>query len=112
MVNRMYSNIIVLRLHFFLVAPQISTPFIALILILFILFLEHFADRLSDEVYPQEKVIAEIVYPGDETRLVQFKMSDVPESNKLEKFVEDVRCVLCLTLLSIVYSEIIYNRIH
>ncbi|XP_026810524.1 nuclear receptor-binding protein [Rhopalosiphum maidis] len=52
---------------------------------------EHFADRLSDEVYPQEKVIADIVHPDDETRSVQFKMSDVPDSNKLEKFVEDVR---------------------
>ncbi|VVC46123.1 Hypothetical protein CINCED_3A007234 [Cinara cedri] len=51
---------------------------------------EHFADRLSDEVYPQEKVMAEITHP-DETRCVQYKMSDVPESNKLEKFVEDVR---------------------
>lgn len=28
------------------------------------------------------------------TRSVQFKMSDVPESNKLEKFVEDVRLIL------------------
>ncbi|KAL4098465.1 hypothetical protein QTP88_023071 [Uroleucon formosanum] len=52
---------------------------------------EHFADRLSDEMYPQDKVIAEILHPYDETRSVQFKMSDVPESNKLEKFVEDVK---------------------
>ncbi|XP_015368404.1 PREDICTED: nuclear receptor-binding protein-like [Diuraphis noxia] len=60
---------------------------------------EHFADRLSDEMYPQEKVIAELVHPNDEIRSVQFKMSDVPESNKLEKFVEDVRCVLCIIIL-------------
>lgn len=53
--------------------------------------LEHFADRLSDEMYPPEKTMAEILHAEDETRTVQMKMSDVPESNKLEKFVEDVR---------------------
>lgn len=51
---------------------------------------EHFADRLSDEVYPPEKVMAEIEH-ADETRSIQYKMSDVSESNKLEKFIEDVR---------------------
>lgn len=34
--------------------------------------------------------MAEIEH-ADETRSVQYKMSDVSESNKLEKFVEDVR---------------------
>lgn len=57
----------------------------------FLLSKEHFADRLSDEVYPQEVVMAEIKHENDETRSVQFKMCDVPDSNKLEKFVEDVR---------------------
>jgi len=75
---------------------------LALIVFLFILFLEHFADRLSDEVYPQEKVIAEILHPDDETRSVQFKMSDVPESNKLEKFVEDVKYVIPNVIIYII----------
>lgn len=64
---------------------------------LFRFCIEYFADRLSDEVFPPEKVMAEVVYVNDseETpRRVQFKMSDVPESNKLDKFVEDVRLVI------------------
>ncbi|XP_050536299.1 nuclear receptor-binding protein homolog isoform X2 [Daktulosphaira vitifoliae] len=52
---------------------------------------EHFADRLSDEVYHPDTVMGEIVHGDDHTRNVQLKMCDVPESNKLEKFVEDVR---------------------
>jgi len=51
---------------------------------------EHFADRLSDELYPPEKVMAEILH-DEYIRSIHFKMSDVAESNKLEKFVEDVR---------------------
>jgi len=58
--------------------------------IYYLYFSEHFADRLSDELYPPEKVMAEILH-DDYIRSIHFKMSDVEISNKLEKFVEDVR---------------------
>jgi nuclear receptor-binding protein len=54
------------------------------------------SDSISDEVlhrhYGPENVVAEIRHRrGSDDQCIQYRMSDVPVSEKLEKFVEDVK---------------------
>ena len=56
------------------------------------------SDSISDEVlhrhYGPENVVAEVRHPrrgSTDEQCIQYRMSDVPVSEKLEKFVEDVK---------------------
>lgn len=61
----------------------------------FVFLIANISETITDEVvhklYGPDVVVAEIIHPDPNRPSLQMRMSDVPVTEKLEKFVEDVK---------------------
>lgn len=61
----------------------------------FLLYAGRLTEAITDEVaqraYKAEQVLAVISHKNGNVDSVQFKIADVPQAEKLEKFIEDVK---------------------
>jgi nuclear receptor-binding protein len=69
----------------------------------------NFSDTITDEMmrrrYKPDVVLADIPRINDP---VEFKLADVPAAEKLEKFLEDVKYVLCFVSRKIIIPKFFY----